>query len=294
MPDTKKHGEMKKPDSGSGTLYVVATPIGNLEDITMRALRILGEVDLIACEDTRHTRKLLSHFDIHTRLISYYKDKERSRAEKIVALLAKGKSIALVSDAGTPGISDPGSILVREAHRLGLPVIPIPGPSALTAALSIAGLQEQQFVFLGFPPPRKSQRQNLFKSLSLDRKTLVFYESPHRLPACLRDCLEILGDRPAIWARELTKIHEELQEGPLSELLSIAENRKIRGESVVIIEGSVDDNQFRDGELDEVLAWCRDNCGLSLKDAVKKITAETGRPRSEVYREALKIWKDKH
>ncbi|MEJ2137171.1 MAG: 16S rRNA (cytidine(1402)-2'-O)-methyltransferase, partial [Desulfofustis sp.] len=178
-----------------GNLYIVATPIGNLEDITHRAVRILGEVDLIAAEDTRHTRKLLTHFNIRTPLVSYYREKEASRAEELIERLLEGVDIALVSDAGTPGISDPGAILVKGARQAGIPLIPIPGASALTAALSCAGIESGSFLFAGFAPPKSAQRKKLLESLSGSVHPLVFYESPHRVGQFVRDAYGVLGDR---------------------------------------------------------------------------------------------------
>ena len=210
---------------------MVATPIGNLEDITLRALRILKEVDLIAAEDTRHTRKLLTHFGISTPTLSYYKEKEQERAAVIINKLHEGQNIALVSDAGTPGISDPGSILVQKAAVEKIRIEPIPGPSSLTAALSVAGISDNSFVFLGFAPSRKKQRQDLLLSLCGEKRHLVFFEAPHRLQSFLKDCYEILGDRLIFWCRELTKMHEELTRDYLSSVLAHCKDKKIKGES---------------------------------------------------------------
>ncbi|MBW2467046.1 MAG: 16S rRNA (cytidine(1402)-2'-O)-methyltransferase [Deltaproteobacteria bacterium] len=275
-----------------GTLYVVATPIGNLEDMTFRAVRILKEVDIIAAEDTRHTRKLLTHFSISTPTLSYYKEKERERAGLIINKLNEGKNIALVSDAGTPGISDPGSILVQQALAENIRVEPIPGPSSLTAALSVAGIRDSSFVFLGFAPARKKQRQDLLQSLSLEEKSLVFFEAPHRLHSFLQDCFAILGDRRLLWCRELTKMHEEITWDHLKSVLRTIKDKKIKGESVLIIAGAQNDsNKISDGEIEELLKACKKSQKLSLKDAVQKITREHNLSRSAVYRLALKIWK---
>ena len=244
--------------SPKGTLYIIATPIGNLEDITLRALRILKEVDLIAAEDTRHTQKLLNHFGIHTRLISYYREKEMERAAELVGRLQAGESIALVSDAGTPGISDPGAVLVRQARTANVPIIPLPGPSALTAALSAAGLEQGTFIFLGFPPSRQGQRQKLLTSYRDSEHPLVFYEAPNRIASLLTDALAVLGEREAFWARELTKSYEELRGGPLSDLLTLAESRQNKGESVLIISPGAK-NQEQGDNLEELLLWYRDH-----------------------------------
>lgn len=279
------------PAKGAGTLYVVATPIGNLEDITLRALRTLKEVDLIAAEDTRHTRKLLTHFGISTATISYYKEKERERAADIIKKLREGRNIALVSDAGTPGISDPGSILVQQALAEKIKVEPIPGPSSLTAALSVSGIADNSFIFLGFAPSRKKQRQDLLHSLSQEKRALIFFEAPHRLQSFLQDCLNILGDRNIFWCRELTKIHEELTRNSLRQLLADPSDRKIKGESVLIITGAETEVKISDKRIEEILATYKKSGKLSLKDAVQKITSEHKLSRSKVYSQALKIWK---
>ena len=275
----------------SGTLYVVATPIGNLEDITLRAIRILGEVDVIAAEDTRHTRKLLSHLGIAKPLLSYFKDKETSRSVQILDRLKKGKIVALVSDAGTPAISDPGHIVTRMALGAGIRVVPIPGPSALTAALSVAGLEAgASLLFLGFLPSRSTARRKLLKSMVHQPCAIAFYESPRRLEACLQDCLAILGDRKIFWARELTKLHEEIQSSTLSRLTEELASRRVKGESVIIIQGEDKQEEVPAAELDELLSWYKQNSGLSLKDAVRKVSNDLGLPRSKVYKKALAIW----
>jgi len=273
-----------------GTLYVVATPIGNLEDITLRAIRILGEVAVIAAEDTRHTRKLLSHLGIAKPLLSYYKDKEASRSVQILDRLKKGEDVALVSDAGTPAISDPGHIVTRLALAAGITVVPIPGPSALTAALSVAGLAADTFLFLGFLPSRSAARRKLLRSIVHHPYAIAFYESPHRLPASLQDCLDILGDRQIFWARELTKMHEEMQSSTLSRLTEGLAARRVKGESVIIIQGEDNKEEVPAAELGELLSWYKQNSGLSLKDAVRKVSGDLGLPRSTVYKKALEIW----
>ena len=276
-----------------GTLFVVATPIGNLEDITLRALRILREVDLIAAEDTRHTRKLLSHFDIHTPLISYYKEKEASRAQEIVARLLSGQQVALVSDAGTPGISDPGGILVHSAQAHGISVAPVPGVSALATLLSVAGLTEPSHLFLGFLPAKGTERRKLLRGLKNDVHPLVFYESPRRIIASLGDCLAELGDRRAVIGRELTKVHEEISSGELAQLLDGYKVREaIKGEFVVLIEGVRASASQRPDNLEDLLRWYRGQDGVSLKDAVANIAKDLDLSRSEVYQKALAVWKE--
>ena len=276
-----------------GTLFVVATPIGNLEDITLRALRILREVDLIAAEDTRHTRKLLSHFDIHTPLISYYKEKEASRAQEIVARLLSGAQVALVSDAGTPGISDPGGILVQSAQAHGISVVPVPGVSALATLLSVAGLTEPSHLFLGFLPAKGTERRKLLRGLKNDVHPLVFYESPRRIIASLGDCLAELGDRRAVIGRELTKVHEEIGSGELAQLLAGYKAKEaIKGEFVVLIEGVRASASQRPDNLEDLLRWYREQNGVSLKDAVANIAKDLDLSRSEVYQKALAVWKE--
>ncbi len=273
-----------------GILYVVATPIGNLEDITLRALRILKEVDLIAAEDTRHTKHLLNHFDIHTPLISYYREKEAERSEELVQKLLAGETIALVSDAGTPAISDPGAVLVKKARVAGITIVPLPGPSALTTALSAAGITEGNFLFLGFPPAKKGQRQKLLSSFVEAPWALVFYESPHRIQALLADVLAILGDRQAFWARELSKVYEDLQAGPISGLLELASGKKNRGEFVLIIQPGSSKEENKGENLEEILLWYQENTELSLKDVSRRIAKDLGLSRSQVYQKALELW----
>lgn len=272
-----------------GNLYIVATPIGNLEDMTYRAVRVLGEVDLIAAEDTRHTRKLLTHFNIRTPLLSYYREKEASRAEELIERLLEGADIALVSDAGTPGISDPGAILVKGARQAGIPLIPVPGPSALTAALSCAGIESGSFLFAGFAPPKSAQRKKLLESLSGSVHPLVFYESPHRVGQFVRDAYGVLGDRTVLWAREISKKYEEIEETSLELLTSRIGSEKIRGELVVIIHPG-DEEKPEAESLEDILVWYRDNSSLSLKDVCRKVSADMGIGRSDIYRQALKIW----
>ncbi len=273
-----------------GTLYVVATPIGNLEDITLRALRILKEVDLVAAEDTRHTKQLLNHFDIHTPLISYYREKEAERSEELVQKLLAGETIALVSDAGTPGISDPGAVLVKKAREAGVTIVPLPGPSALTAALSAAGLVDGTFLFLGFPPAKKGQRQKLLSTFVEAPWALVFYESPHRIDALLADVLAILGDRQAFWARELSKLYEDLQAGSISQLLALATGKKNRGEFVLIIQPGSGQQQATGENVEEILLWYKENTELSLKDVSRRIAKDLGISRSDIYQKALEVW----
>jgi len=220
-----------------GTLYIVSTPIGNLEDITLRALRILKEADLIAAEDTRHTSYLLKHYGIHASLTSYFEGNELKKKEFILSKLKQGSRIALVSKAGTPGISDPGFRLIQLAIENQIPVVPIPGPSALISALSVAGLPTDAFLFKGFLPHKSKKRKDLLKQLGEVRETLIFYESPHRLSETLKDILETLGDREMVLTRELTKVYEEVLRGRVSEIQSQIGERKLKGEMTLVISG---------------------------------------------------------
>ncbi len=220
-----------------GDLYVVATPIGNLEDLTFRALRTLGEASVIVCEDTRWTRKLLNKYSIKKKLISYYHPKESQKTPQIISLLKQGKDVALVSDSGTPGISDPGYPLIREAITQGIKIIPIPGPAAITAALSVAGLPTHRFLFLGFLPPKKEATKKLLVSLKNEKATLVFYLPTRKLLSFLDLTRETIGNRQIVIAREMTKIYEEFIRGTTEELLKKLEEKKLKGEATVLISG---------------------------------------------------------
>jgi 16S rRNA (cytidine1402-2'-O)-methyltransferase len=229
---------MIRPQGGRpGTLYVVATPIGNLDDITLRAIRTLKEAAVIACEDTRRTGLLLARYEIKSRLISYYEPREGRRIPQLMALLKEGRDVALVSDAGTPAISDPGFKLVREAVREGIRVVPIPGPSALAAALSAGGLPTHRFLFAGFPPPKAEALRKSLSALAEQDGTLIFYLPGRKLASFLEAVMETLGDRDVVIARELTKIHEEFIRGKASELAIVAESRGYKGEMTLLVAG---------------------------------------------------------
>ncbi len=274
----------------TGTLYIVATPIGNLEDITLRALRILKEVQLIAAEDTRQTQKLLARFDIHKQLTSYHDHNKEQKAELLVERLGNGESVALVSDAGTPGISDPGYYLVNRAVEEGVQVVPIPGVTAAMAAVSASGLPTDAFVFEGFVPSRRSQRVRKFESLKDEPRTVILYEAPHRIADCLKDLLEIFGDRRAVMARELTKIHEEILRGKLSDIISGIEGRAPKGEITLVIEGM----KKKPPEptvlslADHVETLVREE-GISKKEAIAKVAELRGVPKKVVYKEAINV-----
>jgi 16S rRNA (cytidine1402-2'-O)-methyltransferase len=222
----------------AGRLYVVGTPIGNLEDITFRAVRVLGEVAAIACEDTRQTVKILNRYGLKKPLISYFHPREGQRIPEIIRLLKEGKDVALVSDAGTPGISDPGFPLIREALREGVAVVPVPGPAAVTTALSAAGLPTHRFLFLGFPPPKSTGLRKLLAARIDEEATLVFYLPTRRIPEFLEAVREVLGDRRVVVARELTKVYEEFLRGTVTELAAAIGSRALKGEATVLVEGA--------------------------------------------------------
>jgi 16S rRNA (cytidine1402-2'-O)-methyltransferase len=224
-------------DTKPGCLYIVSTPIGHLEDITLRALRTLKEVHLVAAEDTRHTQKLFNHYGIHTPLTSYHDHNKEEKTAVLVQRLKEGRSIALVTDAGTPGISDPGYYLINRCIQAGIPLSPVPGPSAFLAALTVSGLPTDAFLFEGFLPKKRIGRIKHLRALKDEPRTIIFYESPHRLVRCLHDLHEIWGDRRAVVARELTKMFEEIIRGRLSQVIAKMEGGSIRGEITLIIEG---------------------------------------------------------
>lgn len=272
-----------------GTLYVVATPIGNLGDLSHRALETLNTVDLIACEDTRHTRKLCTRFQISTPLTSYYREKEQEKAHHLLQQLESGKDIALVSDAGTPALSDPGAILVDKARKAGIDIRAVAGPSALAAALSIAGLTDPEFYFGGFLPVKKKARQHYLQNLRSLPCPLIFYESPHRIRVALQDIQKMFGDRPVQIFRELTKIHEQCIEGTVAEVIDSLQE-KVKGELVLIIRGAPGKSAEKPLELEELLLWYRDQQLSSLKDASRQIASDLDLSRSEVYKKALPLW----
>jgi 16S rRNA (cytidine1402-2'-O)-methyltransferase len=277
----------------SGTLYILATPIGNLEDMTFRAVRILREVDLIAAEDTRHTRKLLTHFGISKPLTSYFDHNKSLKGTVILDKLKNGFSVALVSDAGTPCISDPGYQLVRDAVAAGVVVVPIPGACAAVAALSVSGLPTDAFVFEGFLPNRSGKRREKLALLKDERRLLVFYEAPTRLMATLADIVEILGDRGVVVAREITKLYEELLRGTVTTVLSALEGRQLKGEIVLLVAPSAEAPPVRETLVTELLQRYLFSEGITVKDAVRKVTEETGVPKGKVYDQALQLKADR-
>lgn len=275
-------------DLSPGTLYVVATPIGNLEDMTFRALRVLKGVDLVAAEDTRHSRKLFNHYGIGTPLTSYYRHNEAMKGEQIIAELRQGKRVALISDAGTPAISDPGFHLVKRCRDEGIRVEAVPGPSAVIAALSISGLETDRFAFEGFLPSKMSARRELLSTLKGETRTVVFYEAPHRLEVTLRDLVDVLGGaREVAVARELTKVHEELFRGTAQEASIYFGKDRIRGE-IVLMVAPVSGERTEETVADALKRW-RDGTDLPMRVIVKEVAKEFGLSGSEVYRESLKL-----
>ena len=269
-----------------GVLYIVATPIGNLEDITLRALRILKEVHLIAAEDTRHTRTLLDRYGIGRPVTSYHEHNEKTKARALVERLKRGQSIALVSDAGTPLLSDPGYRLVREAIKAAIPVVPLPGPSAMTALLSVSGLATDRFVFEGFLPARRRERRERLGALREEKRTMIFYEAPHRLKESLGDLLEILGDREAVMGREITKIHEEFLRGRLSEMRTRVESEEPRGEITLAVGGSEGEAAPAQELITAEIEQLRKK-GLRVKEIAELLGEKFSRPKREIYRLAL-------
>jgi 16S rRNA (cytidine1402-2'-O)-methyltransferase len=275
-----------------GTLYLVSTPIGNLEDLTFRALRILREVDLVAAEDTRHSRKLFSHYGIGTPMTSYFKHKEAAKGERILEALQQGKSVALISDAGTPGIADPGFRLVRRCREEGISVTAVPGPSAVIAALSISGLPAEKFAFEGFLPNRTYVRREALRRLRGEMRTLVFYEAPHRLLKTLSDLQVELGqEREMAVARELTKVHEELFRGSVEAAIEHFSESQVRGEIVIMVAPSPAEKP--EGSVRQALQRLRAETDLPMREIVKRVAKEFGLPGSAVYRESLHLQNEK-
>lgn len=272
-----------------GILYLVATPIGNLQDISFRALETLKKVDLVACEDTRHTRKLLTHFNISGKLVSYHEHNEQKRAEELAAVLLEGKSIAVVSDAGTPSISDPSFRIVQKAHEIGVRVVAIPGAVAFVNALIVSGLPTDSIFFGGFLPSKKGERRNRLQEVKQIPATLVFYETPHRIAKSLTDCLEILGNRRAAVARELTKIHEEVVRGSLQELAKIFLEKQVKGEIVLVFDQFEisDSKTAATGKTISERVAELEREGFDRKTSLKKAAKEFGLSKSEAYRMLL-------
>lgn len=286
MPKANLLDPLLPESAPKGRLYIVGTPIGNLEDITLRALRVLKEVDLIACEDTRRTQKLLNHFQIPTRTISYHEHNEMTRAPELVIQMEEGSALALVTDAGMPVVSDPGFRLVHLAIRHNIPIIPVPGASAFVAALAASGLPVDKFRFLGFLPSKRGERRKSLQEWKTATKTLVFYEAPHRLVEMLKDVLEILGDHEVVVAREVTKMHEEFLRGRLSGVLDSLKKRRVKGEITVLVgmpapgvETAIPPKPLRP-EVEQVMQ----ERGVDARAALKVVARARGISKSEAYR----------
>jgi len=267
------------------SLYIVPTPIGNLEDITLRALRVLKEADLIACDDTRHTRRLLDHFGIKTPTISYHEHNERARTPELIERLEKGQQVALVADAGTPGVSDPAYRIVHAAIEKGITIVPLPGATALIGGLVASGLPVDSFLFLGFLPHKKNARLARLAEIKAQSATLVFYEAPHRIRYTLGDALSVLGNRQAALARELTKLHEQFIRGTLGEILSYFTEHEPRGEMTLVIAGSTDDNlsDVNQVPIEEQIDTIMREEGLNRNEAIKQAARSRGLSKREAY-----------
>lgn len=281
------------PNINPGTLYVVSTPIGNLEDVTLRALKILKDVDLIAAENTSQTRGFCSHYNIKTRLISYHQHNQRSRGPELIERLKKGSDIALVTSAGTPSISDPGSLLVNMALGNGIRVSPIPGPSAAIAALSVSGLHVDRFLFLGFLSNKTGKRKKELRDLAHEQRCMVFYEAPHRIKAMLKDMNEVLGDRYVVILRELTKIYEEIKRGTVSLILKELDDHILKGEFTVVLAGAEkkEDEDFVDNKVRDTIKRLLLERKMGVKEVATRLSKEFGLNYRTVYKEGLIIKK---
>lgn len=270
-----------------GKLYIVATPIGNLDDITLRAIQVLQSVDLIAAEDTRHTLKLLNHLEISKPLISCHRHNEEIKTEILIEKLREGQNIALVSDAGTPGICDPGEVVIRKCIEEGIETIPIPGACAMINAIITSGLDTKEFTFLGFLPLNKKLRKEKLEEIKKTEKTMILYEAPHKLIVTLKDLAEILEDRKVVLARELTKIHEEFIRGNINEIIQKAEN--LKGEMVLMIEGNKEikeENHFETLSVEEHYKWYEQQ-GMEKKEIIKKMAKDRGTSKNEIYQKFI-------
>ncbi len=272
----------KSFENGRPTLYLVPTPIGNLNEMNPRAIDILKQVDVIACEDTRTSGQLLKHFDIHNRLIAYHNFNEESSANGIMDLLEEGKDIALISDAGYPLINDPGQKIVSIATEAGFNVVPVSGSSAFLNALVASGLVAQPFIFIGFLPQSHSDRVKKLKEYQNYPMTMIFYEAPHRIEKCLKDCLEVFGDRKMTLARELTKMHEEFLRGSITEILDII--GELRGEMVIVMDGNHEEPSEAI-DMSDVIRMVNESieAGMSTRDAIKDIASKTGIKKNKIY-----------
>ena len=294
MPLNSPTDSTKKTHS-KGMLYVVATPIGNMDDITLRALTVLDQVDLIAAEDTRHTGKLLKYHNIKSHLISYHEHNEKERTPLLIERIASGLSIALVSNAGTPTVSDPGYILLQSAVEKGIKVIPIPGASAGIAALSISGLPTDSFVFIGFCAKKKAKRLKQLQELADEKRTLIFYENPGRILAFMEELADAMGDRDAVLCREMTKLHEEFLRGRLSELKDRLSHRPaVKGECTLLVKGCEENKEVSRDVIRAELIEALDKKGDKISEASRIIAKKYGLSKNEVYEEALKLKRKLH
>jgi len=289
MPSTS-HINNSGPDTVPGTLYVVPTPIGNRDDITLRALSVLKDADLIAAEDTRHTGKFLSLHNINGRLISYHEYNERERTPGLISRLKNGASVALVSSAGTPTVSDPGYRLIKEAIEAGINIVPVPGVSAAVAALSVSGLATDSFIFIGFCPKKNEKRLDLLRELNKEKRTIIFYESPRRILRLVDEIKSVMGERFSVLSREITKIHEEFIRGTLSEILTVLKQRpEIKGECTLLVSGceekEVSSPELVTKELKESICSKEKPLSVLAKETAKKFCLS----RKQVYEEALRI-----
>jgi len=280
----------KENPQSAGTLYIVATPVGNLEDITFRAVKILNQVDLIAAEDTRHSKKLLSHYEIHTKLISCHEHNEAAKTPQLITHLKNGLDIALISDAGTPSISDPGYKLVTAVAKEKLSIIPIPGCSAAIAGLSVSGLPTDSFLFLGFLPKKQQKQKQILKDLKNQTPTLIFYESPKRIKTLINNMLNTLGDRKACLAREITKLHEEYIRGDLSDiLLSLEKKEAIKGECSLFVQGQTEEKIIDKKELEKIILARISATDLGTSGLAKQISKEFNLSKKQVYDMIIKL-----
>ncbi len=285
---------MRYPRGVAGRLFVVATPIGNLDDLSPRALEALRRADVVACEDTRRTAKLAARHGLTARLLSCHKFNEGTRVEPILAILREGKDVALVSDGGTPGISDPGALVVRAAREAGATVVPVPGPSSPVALLSASGLPADRFVFDGFLPHRAGERRRRLRELRGERRTVVVLEAPHRIRETLRDAAEILGAREMVLGRELTKVHETILRGSASEILAVLPAGDVPGEITLAFAGAPEGEAARDDTASLRAAWARalDEAGGDRRAALRRLAKETGLGRAELYRRLSELGED--
>ena len=278
-------------NKGAGTLYVVSTPLGNLEDVTLRALKVLGDVDVIAAESVQHTRAFCRHYGIKSRLIRYNQHNRKARTPELVKRLKAGSDIALVTNAGTPGVSDPGSFLIRRALDESIRVSPVPGPSAVTAALSVSGFRGESFLFVGFLPNRSGRRRRELERLLSESRTMVFFEAPHRLQKMLSDLLDILGDRPMVLLRELTKMFEEVKQGSVRSVLEALQPAAVKGEITVVVAGKEKEKEetFLDAKTQGRVETLLKEHGMGVKQIARMLSEETGLLYRDLYKVCLSV-----